>query len=121
MPSFIILGAVNLVFPNQAWIPHIFYIGFMVIKEIYEFLIGLLFATNFLWRTFFLGGFAIFKYFDWLSIEAIFRAAHVILTENNLYLWILNYYAFGIFGTWPLLRPDIFENYQVMYCSYWSC
>ena len=61
------------------------------------------------------------KWFDWKAIVKILTTTHVILTDNNVYYWILNYFSFGILGTWPLVRPDYFQNIEEFYCSYWSC
>eukprot|EP00093_Oithona_nana_P013835 13835.XXX_168621_168782_1 [CDS] Oithona nana genome sequencing. len=52
---------------------------------------------------------------------SLLRQAHVVLTNANVYYWILNHMYFGIFGSWPILRPDLFHQFEDIYCAYWSC
>ena len=114
-------STVNLIFP--ATISHLFYIGFMAISLVFDFISGILFAEKFgnFWIIIFLAIDFIMKWFDWKAIVKILTTTHVILTDNNVYYWILNYFSFGILGTWPLVRPDFFQNIEEFYCSYWSC
>ena len=114
-------STVNLIFP--ATISHLFYIGFMAISLVFDFISGILFAEKFgnFWIIIFLAIDFIMKWFDWKAIVKILTTTHVILTDNNVYYWILNYFSFGILGTWPLVRPDYFQNIEEFYCSYWSC
>ena len=118
---YIYFSTVNLIFP--ATISHLFYIGFMAITLVFEFFSAILFAGelgNF-WIIVYLAIDIIRRWLDWRAVIKILTTTHVILTDNNVYYWILNYFTFGILGTWPLVRPDFFQNIEDLYCASWSC
>ena len=110
-----------MIFP--ATISHLFYIGFMVASLVFEFVTGIFFAEglgNF-WIIVYLAMDIVRRWLDWKSIVKLISTTHVILTDNNVYYWMLNYFTFGILGTWPLVRPDFFQRIEDLYCAYWSC
>ena len=121
LPKFFYFSTANVIFPET--ISHLFYIGFMVTSLVFEFVTGIFFAGglgNF-WIIVFLAMDIVKKWFDWKAVVKLLSTTHVILTDNNVYYWMLNYFTFGILGTWPLVRPDFFQRIEDLYCAYWSC
>ena len=80
-----------------------------------------LLPNTFFWKTLYLFAYYALKAVEWRNLMSLLRQAHVVLTNANVYYWILNHMYFGIFGSWPILRPDLFHQFEDIYCAYWSC
>jgi hypothetical protein len=90
---------------------------FLIITPIFQFMT----QTAGLGQFIFLSVHVIFKVFDiyaWIDVVA---QVGELLTENTTLLWFFNYMYFGIFATWPIIRPDYYDYYKETYCMYWSC
>ena len=46
----------------------------------------------------------IWKVLDWNAVMDLLYRAHVLFSTHNLYYWMLNYFHFGVLGSWPILR-----------------
>ena len=67
------------------------------------------------------GVYVLYKIWDFFNFASLFRRSLVFFSKEklgNLFLWIFNYMAFGIFGTWPLLRPDFVDVYKCFMENY---
>lgn len=92
-----------------------------IVKELYLITGIQLLPNTFFWKTLYLLAYYTLKAVEWRNLMGLLRQAHVALTNANVYYWILNHMYFGIFGSWPLLRPDLFQQFEDIYCAYWSC
>ena len=100
---FFAVSLANLLLPTG--VAHVAQIGLLAISVLIQPLFIFFFNLDTgLQRFVFVVGRLIFKLIDHHFILDLFFRAHVILTNNNIYYWMLNYFHFGILGSWPILR-----------------
>merc|ERR1712083_148001 len=117
--TFLSVALTNLLLPAcQAHTVHILILALSVLISP---LVKFWYLDGFISRIFFFGVTMFWKVLDWNSILDLLYRAHVLLSSNNVYYWILNYFHFGILGSWPVLRPDLFVEYHEHFCFLWSC
>lgn len=116
---FFAVALANLVLPSH--VAHVAQLLLLAFSVLIQPLISFFFLETVLQRGVFAVVAIVWKVFDWYSILDLLARAHVLFTTHNVYYWILNYFHFGLLGSWPILRPDMFLEYQDYYCFAWSC
>lgn len=117
--QFLSVCLINLFLPEAA--SHVSQIVILAGSLLLSPLEGLSAMPSFAWKVLYKIAYYAFKSFEWSTLIDLMYRAHVIFTQHNVYFWILNHLNFGILASWPMLRPDLFEEYQQFYCIYWSC
>ena len=117
--TFALALASNLFLPYTA--SHILQIFILAGTIVLQPIRGIQVLPNFFWKAMYLVSFYALKGFEWRTLMSLLAQAHATLTNFNVYYWILNYLYFGVFATWPILRPDLFQKNEELYCSFWSC
>lgn len=116
---FAVVAVINLLLPKP--ISHVAQIGVAALNLATAPIAALEAMPTFIWKGIYLIFYYAVKMFEWETLIDLLHRAHVIFTHHNVYYWLVNYLSFGIFASWPMLRPDLFEDYQEVFCMYWSC
>ncbi len=117
--SFVAAALVNIFLPLS--ISHVSQIGILAISMVTSSIQGLQLMPSFFWKTIYAIFYYAIKAFEWQTLMDLLHRAHILFTQHNVYFWVLNYLNFGIFASWPMLRPDLFVQYEEYYCMFWSC
>ena len=117
--TFALVTASNMLLPYD-W-SHVLQLIVLAGTIVLQPITGIPFLPNLFWKSLYVFGYYSLKAVEWKSLVSMLRQTHVLLSSANAYYWILNWYYFGIFATWPILRPDVFFEYENVFCAYWSC
>ena len=99
---FFAVALANLVLPSH--VAHVTQLLLLAFSVLIQPLISFFFLETVLQRGVFAVVAIVWKVFDWYSILDLLARAHVLFTTHNVYYWILNYFHFGLLGSWPILR-----------------
>ena len=99
---FFAVALANLLLPTAT--AHVVQIALLAFSVLVQPLFTFFFLETAIQQVVFVVFTAVYKLLDHhFVIDLLFRA-HVVLTNNNIYYWVLNYFHFGILGSWPILR-----------------
>lgn len=100
---------------------HAVQVGHLMLRSAIDFPYGLWLMPDWISKSIFTLIYIFLRTMDYDSIISLVRTVKVIVTTKNFFYWVLNYFSFGIFATWPLIRPDLYQQYAHEFCMYWSC
>ena len=93
---------VNLLLPDyHAHWAQIFLLAYSVLIQPF---IKLLYLDTFVSQIIFATVTIVWKFMDLNSFLDLLFRAHALLSSNNVYFWMLNYFHFGVLGSWPAFR-----------------
>ena len=114
---FFAVALANLVLPSH--VAHVAQLLLLSFSVLIQPLISFFFLETLFQRGVFAVVAIVWKVFDWYSILDLLKRAHVLFTTHNVYYWILNYFHFGLLGSWPILR-FVCSSYFLYFHTYIS-